>query len=116
MNLSSWIDPRIRSVRPADAQAYLLRHGWKLQPFSQAQVQVFEGPVDDEGEPIVQVVPLAETASDYLQCVVDLLTALAAIEDRPAVDVLEEMLQQPSPEQPSLPNGQGRDHDQVTSP
>jgi hypothetical protein len=116
MNLSPWIDPRIRSVRPADAQAYLRRHGWKLQPFPQSQIQVFEGPADDAGEPIIQVVPLSEKASDYLQSIMDLVTALAAIEDRPAVDVLNDILQPAGPEQPSFPNGQGRDHDQVPSP
>ena len=101
-----WIDPRVQAVRAADAQAYLRRHGWKPKPFPRPQVLLFEGPPADDGEPIAQVVPASEGGIDYLQCIINLITNLALLEDRYAVEVLNDMLRQPLPEPPALATGQ----------
>jgi hypothetical protein len=87
-----WIDPRIRSVRVADVQAYLLGHGWRLRPYPRPELLVFEGPPADNGEPIVQVLPSSEELADFRQRVLELIAALAVIEDRPAADVLTDVL------------------------
>ena len=106
-----WIDPRVQAVRAADAQAYLRRHGWKPKPFPRPQVLLFEGPPADDGEPIVQMVPASEGGSDYLQCIINLITSLALLEDRYAVEVLNDMLQQNPQESAPAPAGKdGADH------
>jgi hypothetical protein len=64
MNQSAWIDPRIDRVTVSDAQTYLLKKGWKLQPFPGPELLVFQGPNDDDGEPILQVLPSSERLRD----------------------------------------------------
>jgi hypothetical protein len=88
-----WIDPRVVQVRSADAQAYLLLHGWKQLPTEQPNLLPFEGPSGGEEIPMVQV-PMLEQARDYPQRVIELLTDLALAEGRYAVDVLNDLLQQ----------------------
>ena len=40
-----WIDPRIVQLGPADAKAYLIRHGWRsLGPASNPILEMLEGP------------------------------------------------------------------------
>jgi hypothetical protein len=94
VNVNPWIDRRVISVRPADAQAYMLRHGWKPRAFPRPQILLFQGPLADDGEPIELVVPAQEGTSDYSQCIIELITSLAVLEDREASAVLEEMLQE----------------------
>jgi len=101
--MSRWVDPRIRSVRVADVKDYLLRHRWRLKLYPRPELLVFEGPLDDDGKPIVQVLPSSETYADYNQRLLELVTALAIIEDRHAVDVLNDILGQPA-----AANGVGR--------
>ncbi len=92
MNRTGWVDPRIERVRVDDVRAYLLDRGWRLQPFPGPELLVFEGPKDDDGEPIIQVLPSSERLRDYRMRVEDLIGALSAIEDRPAGDVLTDVL------------------------
>lgn len=54
MNAGAWVDPRVRSVRVAAVRSYLLGRGWKLRPYPGPELLVFEGPVDDDGQRIVQ--------------------------------------------------------------
>jgi hypothetical protein len=63
-----------------------------LQPYPRPELLVFEGPNDDNGEPIVQVLPSSERMRDYQIRLEDLVGALGVIEDRPAVAVLTDML------------------------
>lgn len=93
-DLSHWVDARIRSVRAADVRSYLSRRGWKSKPYPRPELLVFEGPPADNGEPIVQVLPAEERFADYQQRLLELVTALAVIEDRPAADVLGDILRQ----------------------
>jgi hypothetical protein len=46
----------------------------------------------DDGEPLVQMVPAAEQGSDYVQRVIEVVTNLAVIEDRYAVEVLNDII------------------------
>jgi hypothetical protein len=92
MSSSAWVDPRIRSVRVAGVRSYLQKRGWHLQPGPETNLFVFEGPLDDDGEPIIEVLPVSEQMRDFLQRVVELITALSVIEDRPAPEVLSDIL------------------------
>jgi hypothetical protein len=88
-----WTDPRIVHLRPAEARAYLVRHGWKsLGPASNPVLEMFEGPGEGEDTQAV-LVPLAVDQGPMLQRMIDLVGDLARFEDRWAVDVLSEMLQ-----------------------
>lgn len=87
-----WIDPRVGQVKPADAVRYLLARGWKRQPFPRPGVLLFEGPRDDLGEPIIQMLPASEESADYRDSLIRIITALAIIEDRLAPAVLDDIL------------------------
>lgn len=91
-HLAPWIDPRVRSVRVVDVQIYLLRRGWKPRPSSRPQMLLFEGPPADDGEPLLQAVPATESGSDYVQRIIDVITNLSVLEDRYAVDILNDVL------------------------
>lgn len=104
MNLSGWIDPRVEQVRAADAESYLLSHGWKRVPYPRPQLLVFGGVLDDDGQEIVLTLPASENMRDYRLGVVRLISALSVFEDRPAVAVLNDILAQNAA--PSPVNGQ----------
>jgi hypothetical protein len=63
-----------------------------LQAYPGPELLVFEGPLDDDGEQIIQVLPSSERAGDYRMRLESLIGALGIIEDRPAVAVLTDML------------------------
>ncbi|MBY0527448.1 MAG: hypothetical protein K2R98_28890 [Gemmataceae bacterium] len=90
-----WIDPRVRQVKVADVQKYLLSHGWVRQPYPKPELLVFAGPKDDYGKPIIQSLPAAENYLDYQQRLIELITAIAVIEDRMAPAVLDDILREP---------------------
>jgi hypothetical protein len=92
MNHSAWLDPRIDRLTVADVRTYLLNKGWRLQAFPGPELLVFEGPKDDDGKPIVQVLPSSERLRDYRMRLEDLIGALGVIEGRPAVDIVSDML------------------------
>lgn len=92
MSHSAWIDPRIDRVSVDNVRAYLEDRGWRLQAFPGPELLVFEGPNDDDGKPILQVVPSSERFKDYRMRVENLIGALSVIEDRPAVDILTDMV------------------------
>ncbi len=73
MNSSAWIDPRIDRVRVESMQAYLLNRGWRQQDFPGPELLVFEGPNDDDGQPIIQVLPSSERLRDYRMRVEELI-------------------------------------------
>jgi hypothetical protein len=86
-----WIDPRVVQVRSAAAQAYLLQHGWKTLPPGQASLLTFEKLSESNGDQLAVRVPLLEQARDYPQRVIELITDLAHIEDRYAVEILNDI-------------------------
>lgn len=88
-----WIDPRIVQLGPMEARAYLARRGWNsLGPASNPILEMFEGPGEGDDTPTV-LVPLNTDQGPMLQRMIDLVSELARLEDRCAVDVLNDMLQ-----------------------
>lgn len=107
MSSSAWVDPRVGSVTVAGIRSYLLTRGWRPAAYPGPELLVFEGPPDDDGKPIIQVVPSSERMSDFRMRVEELIGALGVIEDRPARDVLEDVLAagiETAP-RPAAPNG-----------
>jgi hypothetical protein len=92
MNNWGWVDPRVDQVRVANAQSYMLRNGWKRRPYPRPELLVFEGPLDDDGNEIIQVIPSSERAGDYRLRVVQLIDALSVFEDRSCVAILNDLL------------------------
>lgn len=100
-----WLDPRLRKVRVADIQTYLLRKGWKPAAPDRSYVLVFQEPTLSGQGPLYQFVPDTEQRPDYLTRIYELLAALGEIEDRYAGDVLTDILRQPPESVPA--NGPG---------
>ncbi len=76
-----------KAVKVTDLRAYLLGRGWRIRPYSNTQMIYFEGPSDDEGRPIVQLVPASEQLSDYSYRIQELISTLSIIEERPEDEV-----------------------------
>jgi hypothetical protein len=89
-----WVDPRVRLVRVANIQAYLLGRGWKTGPAPNAKTLLLEAPTADGDEPVRLAMPSSEEFSDYPSLVAELITTLSEIEDRHPVDVLNDILGQ----------------------
>jgi hypothetical protein len=70
----------------------LLRTGWLLKPFRQPQVLYFEGPQADDGTPFVKLVPASGNYRDFPQHVEEIVHALSNLEQRPAEDILRDIL------------------------
>ncbi len=107
MNHRTWIDPRIAQVQVAGVRAYLQQRGWTLQPYPGPELLVFGGPLDDDGEPVIQVVPSDESMLDYRMRIEELIAALSVLEDRLPTEVLADLLHAASgpPRLPVPPNG-----------
>jgi hypothetical protein len=97
-----WIDPRVVEVRASAAQAYLRDKGWKPLPPEQPNLLPFDGPSGGDDNPVVQV-PVLEQARDYPQRVIELITDVAVAEGRYAVEVLNDILRQPTTSPPNGP-------------
>jgi hypothetical protein len=93
MNYQVWIDPRVAQAKLEGVRSYLTQHGWTRQPYPRPEVQVFAGPLTDDGEPILLLVPATEALVDYRVAIEELISTLAVLEDRYAVDVLNDILQ-----------------------
>ncbi len=93
-NSDLWKDPRVRQVKPGASCAYLLAHGWKPRPYPRPQVRVFNGPLLDNGQPIVAVMPASPEGSDYHLAVADMIGFLARREKRSEEEILTEILRQ----------------------
>jgi len=102
--MDRWVDPRSRLVKAANLHAYLIARGWKSKPSPRSQVLLFEEPAGHEGKPILQTVPAHDGVSDCTDAIVRVVTNLAAIEGRSAIDVLRDILRQ-APVEPDSVNG-----------
>jgi hypothetical protein len=107
MSSRVWVDPRLPLVRVAGVRSYLLGRGWRLQPYPGPELLVFEGQTDDDGQPILQVLPSSEQMRDFPLRVEELIAALSILEDRPAPDILSDILNagMVSPPQTTEANG-----------
>lgn len=101
-----WIDPRIMKVRPADAQAYLVRRGWKSLGPAEANpnLLLFDAPDEGDDSPLVQV-PQRVDKGPEVQWMIDVVTELARYEDRYAGDVLTDILEEAAHGQTPASNG-----------
>jgi hypothetical protein len=102
-----WIDPHLPLVRVASVRSYLLRRGWRLQRFPGPELLVFEGPADDDGQPIVQVLPSSEQMRDFPLRVEELITALSILEGRAAPNILSDILSEETANSPRAVEGNG---------
>jgi hypothetical protein len=107
-DLTRWVDARIQQVRADAVRSYLLKHSWKSRPYSRPELWVFEGPADDRGQPIVQVLPSSEHLADYQPRLGELLASLAVIEDRRAGEILDDILRERITQPTAPTNGPGR--------
>jgi hypothetical protein len=101
MSQNVWVDPRIQQVRAEQVRAYLLARGWHPEPYPGPELLVFAGPVDDDGQPVIQILPSSEQMRDYSMRLEELVTALSIMEDRPAAEVLTDMLRLPATPPPA---------------
>lgn len=92
MNPWRWVDPRVRDLRIADVQAYLLGHGWQLHPSPNPSTLLFQKSFGKKSKPFIQALPASEEFSDYPRHIAEFLTTLSEIEDRHPVEVLEDIL------------------------
>ena len=91
-----WIDPRILQVRPEAVRAYLLARGWEyLGPAAAPDMLLFDTPQPREDKPNL-VLPLKLEHGSQIQRLIELIGDVALYEDRYAVDVLNDLLQQGS--------------------
>jgi len=102
MNSTSTNTYDLGGVTADDIKQYLTKNGWKLAPFKRPELLVFEGPMTDEGEPILQILPSSEKASDFALRARELISALGVIENRPGEDVLRDINKVRLPEKQPL--------------
>ena len=94
MNVPSLVHPLFHEIRVNDVRDYLIDRGWVVKPFNQSEVIVFEGPLDDEGNPIVQLVPASRDMRGFFLRMQELLQSLSIIEERPAEQILHDIVTQ----------------------
>lgn len=81
-----------KMVRVADLRAYLLAKGWKIKPFQRPQVIRFEGPLDDEGQPLVLLLPFSEQLRDYSLRIEEILRTLSVLENRSTAETVRNIV------------------------
>ena len=81
-----------QTIHLEDVVRYLTEREWKMKRDEERGRIWFEGPEDDAGAPILQYLPASEEYADYLLRVEDLIAALTVIEERPAIEILTEMV------------------------
>ena len=82
-------------AQPESAQEYLTRHGWKrIGPAANPELLRYER--EGNANAPTLFVPIRTGSGAALQWMIDLVADLAHFEDRWAVDVLHDILQQPA--------------------
>jgi hypothetical protein len=85
-------EPSIADIKPASIRAYLAAHGWREIDSPRVGLLVFEGPLDDYGQPIIQVLPESDRAIDFGLRAAELVEALSVIENRRSEDVFRDIM------------------------
>jgi hypothetical protein len=86
--------PGLESVRPEDVQQYLLHAGWQKTPPHYQGALTYGRAAPKKGKVSV-LVPLDRAFADYKRRMAELVDALAAFEQRSAVDVVGDLLLPP---------------------
>lgn len=94
-------------VRAAGVRSYLLRRGWRLQAYPGPELFVFEGPTDEDGQTIIQVLPSSEEMRDFPLRAEELIAAVSILEDRSPQDVLTDILVETDSQFPSSSHAKG---------
>jgi hypothetical protein len=89
-----WIDPRLPTLRLGDVVAYLRHRGWTPVPPDREGFLVFREPpgIDSDSAPFYQFVPDSEGYDIYPRLLFELLTGVAEVENRPASEVIDDIL------------------------
>lgn len=69
-------------------QAYLEAKGWELCNHPNINIFLYRGPLADDGEPILQILPRSEQYADFPLRFDELVTALSIIEGRPRENIM----------------------------
>lgn len=99
--LRRWVDPRLWTVRVRDVRSYLERKGWNPCAATRPHQLAFEEPGTHPDGPARLYLPDSEQFSDYPQRLLEVVTAIAELEDRYAVDVLNDILCRPGSNEPN---------------
>ena len=79
-----------RRVPLQSVTEWLTRNGWSVIPDNRGGL-LCKGPSDDDGKPITCTLPEDESFRDYELRLEDLIATVAIIEERPAVEIVNEM-------------------------
>jgi hypothetical protein len=88
------IDQRLLdTIRVADVTRYLGEKGWRRrEAFPRRELLVFDGPLDDAGEPIVATLPASDQFKDFQSGLMNLLRLLSQLEERPPAEIADELV------------------------
>lgn len=88
--------PSASKIRVSQVMHYLQSAGWKRRETSRKNALLFEGPTDDDGDPILWYFPDSERYVDYGRSIQLLVNALRIIEERSVDDMVNDLLAQPT--------------------
>jgi hypothetical protein len=74
-----------------DVATYVAGHGWHKVPHSNQRLLVFQGPLDDFGNPIYLILPSQNNFGDSHLRLAEAVELLANIEERPSEAVLADI-------------------------
>ena len=97
-----WVDPRVAQVRVADFEKYLVKRGWSRLEKSPPYFLSFEIPGDRRS--LIRI-PADESDRNYLRLVIEVITDMARVEDKYAVEILNDILSPSSSPSPPSFNG-----------
>lgn len=83
--------PEVKNLQPEKISIYLLQSGWKAVSHPHPNLQVFEGDVDDFGNPIQLVLPRRADLWDSSIAIAKAMNLLAVVEDRPLSSLVEDI-------------------------
>ena len=111
MMYMAMIDQRVLDViRVADVTRYLGEKGWRRrEAFPRRELLVFDGPLDDAGEPIVATLPASDQFKDFQSGLTNLLRLLSQLEERSPSEIADELVRAARPARlgGSLPSSGG---------
>jgi hypothetical protein len=65
-----------------DVEQYLTSHGWQQIAHPNQQLRVFDGPPDNDGQPIRLALPITDNLSDSTLRLYQAIQTIAEVEDR----------------------------------
>jgi hypothetical protein len=88
------LDERLlHAIRVTDVTSYLGEKGWRRRDgFPRPELLVFDGPLDDAGEPIVATIPASDRFQDFRPRLIELLRLLSQIEERPPAEIAGDLV------------------------